>query len=103
MGGISNEDALACEALLVKVIAKAREIMSGFYRDYKEKTERIDGPIFTEMQKLETLKDRHMHHVWEKYEQLSMFGKERKRDQEVRHIDELFDEFFTWVKESMEI
>ena len=44
-----------------------------------------------------------MHHVWEKYEQLSMFGKERKRDQEVRHIDELFDEFFTWVKESMEI
>ena len=103
VGGISNEDALACEALLVKVIAKAREIMSGFYRDYKEKTERIDGPIFTEMQKLETLKDRHMHHVWEKYEQLSIFGKERKRDQEVRHIDELFDEFFTWVKESMEI
>lgn len=102
-GGIGDEDALACEALLAEVIEKAREIMSGFYRDYKEETDRIDGPIFTELQKLESLKDRHMHHVWAKYEQLSMFGKERKRDQEVRHIDELFDEFFTWVKESMEI
>lgn len=103
LGGVSGETVATCEALLSEVVAQARKIMSGFYHDYKEKTERDDGPIFTEMQKLDALKDRHMHHVWEKYEQLSMFGKERKRDQEVRHIDELFDEFFTWVKESMEI
>ena len=103
LGGVSGETAATCEALLSEVVAQARKIMSGFYHDYKEKTERDDGPIFTEMQKLDALKDRHMHHIWEKYEQLSMFGKERKRDQEVRHIDELFDEFFTWVKESMEI
>ena len=103
LGGVSGETAATCEALLSEVIAQARKIMSGVYQDYKEKTERIDGPIYTEMQKLDALKDRHMHHVWEKYEQLSMFGKERKRDQEVRHIDELFGEFFTWVKESMEI
>ena len=29
--------------------------------------------------------------------------KERKRDQEERRIDDLFQKFFTWVEESMEI
>lgn len=103
VGGISNEDALSCEALLAQVIAQAREIMSKFCHDYKEKTDHIDGPIFTEMQKLETLKDRHMRHLSEKYEQLSVFDKERKQEQEARHIDELFEEFFAWVKDTMEI
>ena len=99
-GNVQEEVATACEALLPDVIAHARKIMSESCAAYKERT---DGPIYAEMEKLDNLKVRHMHHVWEKYEQLSMFGKERKRDQEVRHIDELFDEFFTWVKESMEI
>lgn len=99
-GNVQEEVATACEALLPDVITHARKIMSESCAEYKERT---DGPIYAEMEKLDNLKERHMHHVWEKYEQLSMFGKERKRDQEVRHIDELFDEFFTWVKESMEI
>lgn len=99
-GNVQEEVVTACEALLPDVIAHARKIMSESCAAYKERT---DGPIYAEMEKLDNLKERHMHHVWEKYEQLSMFGKERKRDQEVRHIDELFDEFFTWVKESMEI
>lgn len=103
IGGINREMVAACESLLAEVILKAREIMSGFYRDYKEKTERDDGPIYTEMNKLDVLKERHKEHVTEKYEQLSIFCKERKRDQEIRHIDELFDEFYTWVRESMEI
>lgn len=100
IGGVQEAAVATCEALLPDVIAHARQIMSESCAAYKERT---DGPIYAEMEKLDNLKDRHMHHVWEKYEQLSMFGKERKRDQEVRHIDELFDEFFTWVKESMEI
>jgi len=100
IGGLSEETVAACEALLPDVICKARQIMSESCNVYKERT---DEPIYAEMEKLENLKDRHKHHIWEKYEQLSMFGKERKRDQEVRHIDELFEEFFIWVKESMEI
>lgn len=99
-GNVQEEVVTACENLLPDVIAHARKIMSESCAAYKERT---DGPIYAEMEKLDNLKERHMHHVWAKYEQLSMFGKERKRDQEVRHIDELFDEFFTWVKESMEI
>lgn len=100
IGGMTEEAVSACEGLLSDVVTQARAIMSESCDAYRKKTE---DPIYNELQKLEDLKDRHMHHVWEKYEQLSMFGKERKRDQEVRHIDELFAEFFTWVKESMEI
>ncbi len=100
LGSLSDGTVASCESLLPDVIEQARKIMTESCAAYKERT---DGPIYAEMEKLEALKDRHMYHVWAKYEQLSLFGKERKREQEVRHIDELFDEFFTWVKESMEI
>lgn len=83
-------------------IDKARKIMSESCTAYRRQA---DGPIFAEMQKLEDLKQKHLTHVKEKYEQLSMFEstKERKRDQEERRIDDLFQKFFTWVEESMEI
>ena len=100
LGGVSEALPHKCEALLPDAIEHAKKIMSQSCAEYKERT---DGPIYAELGKLDDLKTRHMHHVWAKYEQLSMFGKERKRDQEVRHIDDLFEEFFTWVKESMEI
>jgi len=100
IGSVSENTAVTYEALLLDVIDHAREFMSESCVAYKERT---DGPIYSELEKLENLRTRHLHHIWAKYEQLSIFGKERKRDQEVRHIDDLFDEFYTWVKESMEI
>ena len=100
IGSVSENTAVTYEALLPDVIDHAREFMSESCVAYKERT---DGPIYSELEKLENLRTRHLHHIWAKYEQLSIFGKERKRDQEVRHIDDLFDEFYTWVKESMEI
>ena len=102
MGGLTEENAKAAEALLPDVIAKSREMMSESCNAY---TKRTEDPIYAEMEKLEKLKERHMSHIQEKYEHLSFFEivKERKKEQEVRYIDELFEEFFTWVKESMEI
>lgn len=99
-GILRAETVAECEALLPDVIKQARQIMTERYEAYKK---RMDDPIYAELEKLEALKDRHMHHIQAKYEQLSIFGKDRRREQEERHIDELFDEFFTWVKESMEI
>jgi len=100
LGSLSDDIAANCESLLPDVITQARNIMTESCTAYKERT---DDPIYAEMGKLETLKDRHLNHIRAKYEQLSLFGKERKLDQELRHIDELFNEFFTWVTESMEI
>ena len=99
-GAVRGEVAAECEALLTDVIAQARKHMTESHKAYKT---RMEDPILAELGKLEALKDRHKEHIREKYEQLSILGKERKRDQEERHIDELFEEFFTWVEESMEI
>lgn len=44
-----------------------------------------------------------MEHIEEKYEQLSIFGKSKRKDAETRHIDTIFDEFEAWVKDSVEI
>lgn len=99
-GSIGAAIITECEALLPSVIEQARKIMTESYKSYKQ---RMDDPIYAELGKLEALRERHMHHIWAKYEQLSLFDKDRKRDQELRQIEELFAEFFTWVKESLEI
>lgn len=102
IGGLTEENVKAAETILLDVIRQSRQIMSESCKAY---TKRTEDPIYAEMGKLEDLKKRHMSHIQEKYEQLTLFEsvKERKKEQEVRYIDELFDEFFTWVKESMEI
>lgn len=66
----------------------------------------IDGPyekIYPELDKLEKLKARHEAHLEEKYEQLSFFGKQKQKDAEQRHIDQIFKAFFEWVQDSMDI
>lgn len=102
IGGLTQEAASAAEALLPDVIRQSRSIMSLSCKAYKDSS---DDQIYAELDKLEKLKERHMSHVDEKYEQMSMLEtvKESRKNQEVRHIDDLFEEFFTWVKESMEI
>ena len=59
--------------------------------------------MYYELGKLDDLKARHESHLQEKYEQLSFFGKEKRQDAEQRHITKIFDDFYEWVNESMEL
>ena len=88
------------ESLLPDVISHANEIMMRSYQAYKDF---MNDQIYAEMDKLEKLEKRHREHIRQKYEQLSFTGKERRKDQEERKIEEIFQEFYDWVNDSMEI
>lgn len=99
-GSLTEGDATRVSALLKDAVDKAKAYMSRCVLDYRDRT---DEPVLREWEKLEDLKKRHMEHIEEKYEQLTFFGKEKRKDAETRHIDTIFTEFETWVKDSMEI
>lgn len=99
-GAITEGDITDVSALLPEIVRQARSRMTDAYKAYEA------GPyqqIYPEMKKLEDLQTRHKKHIEDKYEQLSMFGKERRRDQELEKIDKLFTEFYDWVQDAMEI
>jgi hypothetical protein len=95
-----EEDAKKIEAMLPDVIAHAKKVTDESFARYKAASE---DQYYPELAKLENLKERHKQHIAEKYEQLSFIGKERRRDQEERRIDDIFDSFFEWVNDSIEI
>ena len=97
---VTEEDVQSASDLLAEAVRQARTHMSDTVKAYRKMTE---DPILAELGKLEALKERHEAHLQQKYEQLSFFGKEKRQDAEQRHIDKIFDEFFEWVNESMEI
>lgn len=100
-GTLTEENAKSVSVLLPDAVRQAKTVMEAAAQAYKE------GPyekIYPELDKLEHLKERHTAHLEEKYaEQISMFGKDKRKDAEQRHIDQVFEQFFEWVKESMEI
>ncbi len=81
-------------------VERAKEFMDQSYREHKKIA---DEQIDAELSKLEKLEERHKAHIQNKYEQMSFIGKERRKDQEDRKIEEIFQEFVTWVTDSMEI
>lgn len=99
-GTLTEEDAQAVSALRSEAVVQAKRVMAEAAQAY------IDGPyekIYPELDKLEKLKARHEAHLEEKYEQLSFFGKQKQKDAEQRHIDQIFKAFFEWVQDSMDI
>ena len=85
------------ENLLQDVIANAGRIME---RKYKEYNDRTDPYIYSELERLETLKAKH------KDAQLSIFdllGQQRKKSEKEREIDAMFKAFYTWERDSIEI
>lgn len=99
-GNAGETESQIAEQLLPDVIQRANEYMMRSYKAYKDLS---DDQVLAELDKLMKLEQRHKEHIREKYEQLSFAGKERRKDQEERKIDEIFKEFYSWVKESMEI
>lgn len=76
------------------MVEKAKQYLQGFYQQY---TERMNPLLDEELDKLAELEDRH------KVYQLSLFENERKRSEQERLVDELFDKFTTWVTETLSI
>ncbi len=100
LGRLTEEDAAAVSTMLSDAVEMAKDHMTECVKDYRERT---DLPILREWDKLDELKKRHMAHIEQKYEQLSIFGKDKRKDAETRHIDTIFKEFEDWVRDGVEI
>ena len=100
LGNLTEEDAIAVSAMLLDAVEMAKAHLTECVKEYRERT---DEPVLREWDKLDELKKRHMAHIEQKYEQLSIFGKEKRKDAETRHIEAIFKEFEDWVRDGVEI
>ena len=97
---IPNSNALAEEAvqdaavLLPDVVEHAKEYLNGCFQRYSS---HINPLLDEELDKLASLEEKH------KYYQLSLFESERKRSEQERMVDELFDKFTNWVTDTLSI
>ena len=84
----------ALSGQLEDVVAKAKEKLAESYRKYKEAT---DPLIDAEVDKLAELEEKHTDY------QRALFTDERRKREAERRVDELFDSFTKWVKETLDI
>jgi len=97
---ISEEEILVqrheLEALLPDVIAKAKDYLTGPYQTYRKQSE---PQISEELDKLAKLENRHKDY------QMSLFQNRnhRQRDERVRRVEAIFNDFSQWVEDSMTI
>ena len=76
------------------VVAKAKIKLDESYKKYKEMT---DPLIDAEIDKLAELEEKHRDY------QLSLFADERRKSEAERRVDDLFDNFTKWVKETLDM
>lgn len=91
---VTDEMISALSEQLEDVVAKAKEKLAESYQMYKEST---DPLIDAEVDKLAELEEKHRDY------QLSLFTDERRKSEAERRVDELFDSFTKWVKETLDI
>ncbi len=91
---VTDEMIRTLSGQLEDVVDKAKEKLAESYRKYKEAT---DPLINVEVDKLAELEERHKDY------QLSLFTDERRKSEAERRVDELFDSFTEWVKETLDI
>ncbi|MBQ7433826.1 MAG: DEAD/DEAH box helicase [Lachnospiraceae bacterium] len=90
-----TEDSVSEAAgLLPDVVEHAKEHMQMFYEQYSD---RMNPLLDEELDKLASLEEKH------KYYQLSLFESERKKSEQERMVDELFDKFTNWVTDTLSI
>ena len=94
LGKVSDDTISDATAVLSDVVKHANDYLHTFYTDYNN---RINPLINEEIDKLSDLRARHMDY------QLSLFESERKKSEQERRVDELFDRFVEWVTETLEI
>ena len=83
------------QALLPKVVEQARGYMSQMRKDFED---RINPKLEKHLTALDTLRARQMEHVEGQYEKKR---NSEKKDQQVRAIHRLFDNFIEWVEDTM--
>lgn len=81
-------------SLLPDVVQQAKKYIAQFFDKYQE---RMIPLIDEEIDKLATLEEKHRDY------QLSLFENERKRSEQERKVDELFDKFTAWVTDTLSI
>lgn len=93
--GIVSEGAVAqATALLTDVIVHAKQQLHGYFMEYEA---HMNPLINEEIDKLSALEDKH------KSYQLSLFESERRKNEEERKIDALFNSFVEWVTDTLTI
>ena len=85
--------------VLPKAINEAKKLMDNKLREFESE---INPKLNEQLKELEKLRGRH-------HEQLTMFtqdekittASERKKEEKQRKIDQIFDEFKVWIKDTM--
>ena len=94
VGFFSQEDMSQAEQLLSEAVDHARDYLNEQYNEY---VNRINPLLDEELNKLAELEGRHKNY------QMSLFDSERKRSEQERRVDMLFEAFETWVKDTLTI
>lgn len=91
---LTQENVSEAASLLPDVVSHAQEHMQMFFEQYSD---RINPLLDEELDKLSSLEEKH------KSYQLSLFDSERKKSEQERIVDELFDKFINWVTDTLSI
>ena len=91
---IISENVINASALLPDVVKEAKKVLERYCDKYRIE---INPKINDELDKLSDLQVRHMDY------QLSLFESARKKSEQHRKVEKIFDEFTDWVKDTLEI
>lgn len=91
---LTEKSKIQAEELLPSVLEEAKRVLARHYESYRQK---INPQIDEEIDKLIELQGKH------KAYQLSLFESERKKSEQERRVDEIFNKFTNWVKDTLEI
>lgn len=91
---LTDADVQNASELLPDVVEHAKEYLHGYFQQYET---RMNPLLDEELDKLAELESRHKDY------QLSLFESERKKSEQERRVDELFDKFINWVTDTLTI
>ena len=91
---LTEADVHKASELLPDVVEQAKEYLHGYFQQYET---RMNPLLDEELDKLAELESRHKDY------QLSLFESERKKSEQERMVDELFEKFINWVTDTLTI
>ena len=95
INSIGENELTAAGALLEDVVACAKSHMNEYYKKYQEE---MNPLLDEEVDKLIELQEKH-----HEYYQMTLFEHERKLHEQERRVNELFNQFTNWVKDTLTI
>lgn len=92
---VDSTEIESASSLLNDVVRQSKLYLDEHYRKYQEE---MNPLLDEEIEKLIELQEKH-----HEYYQMTLFEQERKLNEQERRVDELFDQFVNWVKETLTI